>query len=193
MNPTDRFTVLWRGRPVFTTNERMRLVAFLWGCDTQDAYVVLDGERPYPVDDPNLLAWMERIPDEEQRMSNDVSADLDPHRPYGTTRESFFEMYPEVRDQIEQHEHTYGPFERIATISLRDGRVVCLARYATAWYINFLRPGEAPTMQDLQCFLSPEAMIALWGLHEYLRTPQTHAQDWEAFLEAITPGEDQTS
>jgi hypothetical protein len=57
--PTDRYVVLRRGIPVYTTNECYRLIAYLWGLDIKDRYVVLDYERPYPVDTPDLCAWVE--------------------------------------------------------------------------------------------------------------------------------------
>jgi hypothetical protein len=63
MKPTVRFLVLRQGCLVFTTNERRRLVAFLWGRDLKHGYVVYDYEQPYPWDDPDLLAWIVRIPD----------------------------------------------------------------------------------------------------------------------------------
>ena len=56
--PTHRYVVLRRGVPVFTTDDHELLLAYLWGQDILDRYVVLDYEQPYPVDTPNLLEWM---------------------------------------------------------------------------------------------------------------------------------------
>ena len=42
-------------------NDAEDLVAYLWGRDTRERYVVLDYEIPYPVDTPNLTAWYARL------------------------------------------------------------------------------------------------------------------------------------
>jgi hypothetical protein len=115
--------------------------------------------------------------------------DADAGRPYGTSRAAFVALCPELEDRILQEEARFGPFERIASLAMRDGRVVFLARYAQAWYIHFFRPGAEATDEELQCFLSPEAMLALWALYDYLRTPQSHAADWALFVAAVAQAE----
>jgi len=56
--PTHRYIILRRGLPVFTTDDCDVLLAYLWGRDLQEQYVVLDYEQPYPVDTPNLVEWI---------------------------------------------------------------------------------------------------------------------------------------
>jgi hypothetical protein len=58
MNPRHRYVILRRGVPVFTTDECALLVPYLWGRDIKERYVVLDFERPYPVDTTDLTTWM---------------------------------------------------------------------------------------------------------------------------------------
>lgn len=61
MSPTDRYVILRRGQPVFTTQDVNDLVPWLWGRDLKDGYTVLDYEHPYPVDNPDLLAWVQPL------------------------------------------------------------------------------------------------------------------------------------
>lgn len=61
VNPRHRYVILRRGVPVFTTDECAMLVPYLWGRDINDRYVVYDYERPYPVDTPDLLAWLQPL------------------------------------------------------------------------------------------------------------------------------------
>jgi hypothetical protein len=65
VNPQHRYVVLRRGMPVFTTDDCRDLIPYLWGRNIKDRYVVLDYERPYPVDTPDLLAWLRAL--EEQQ------------------------------------------------------------------------------------------------------------------------------
>lgn len=113
----------------------------------------------------------------------------DAGRPYGTTREQFLatRVGPLMADWLEDVEARYGRLERIASLTLADDRIVVLARFAQAWMVNFSNPGKAPTECELQCFLSFEAMIGLWGLYQYLTTKETHESAWEAFLAARKP------
>jgi hypothetical protein len=67
MNPQHRYIVLRRGLPVFTTETCTNLVAYLWGRDIKDRYVVLDYEHPYPVDTPDLLAWIRPLEEAQHR------------------------------------------------------------------------------------------------------------------------------
>jgi hypothetical protein len=60
---TDRYVVLRRGQPVFTTQNVQTLVLWLWGRDIRNTYMVLDYEKAYPVDNPDLCVWMERLED----------------------------------------------------------------------------------------------------------------------------------
>jgi hypothetical protein len=62
LSPTDRYLIVRRGVPVFTTNDRDQLLPFLWGRDITHRYVVFDYETPYPVDTTNLTAWLDRLP-----------------------------------------------------------------------------------------------------------------------------------
>ena len=59
--PTDRYVVLRRGTPVYTTQDCEALIAYFWGRDIKDQYVVLDYECPCPVDNPDLLAWIQPL------------------------------------------------------------------------------------------------------------------------------------
>jgi hypothetical protein len=61
MNAQHRYVILRRGVPVFTTDACTDLVTYLWGRDIKERYVVLDYERPYPVDTPDLLAWVSAL------------------------------------------------------------------------------------------------------------------------------------
>ena len=61
MDPQHRYVIHRRGVPVFTTDSHKWLICYLWGLDIKDNYVVYDYERPYPVDTPNLTAWIERL------------------------------------------------------------------------------------------------------------------------------------
>jgi hypothetical protein len=56
---TDRYILLQGQRPVFTTNDVQALIPWLWGRDLRDHYTVLDYEKAYPVDNPDLCAWMQ--------------------------------------------------------------------------------------------------------------------------------------
>ena len=56
--PTHRYVILQRGIPVYTTDEVTMLVCYLWGRYIKDGYVVYDYEIPYPVDTPDLYAWL---------------------------------------------------------------------------------------------------------------------------------------
>jgi hypothetical protein len=115
--------------------------------------------------------------------------DADAPRPPGTTRAAFVARFPECEALIAQEEARFGPFERIASLAMRDGRAVVLARYAQAWYVSFSRPDDAATPEGFECFLSPEAMVALWALYDYLRTPPSHAADWALFRAAVAQAE----
>lgn len=53
-----RYVILRRGRPVHGTNTCASVIAYLWGRDIRNHYVVLDYGRPYPWDNPDLLAWI---------------------------------------------------------------------------------------------------------------------------------------
>ena len=63
MCPTDRYLILRRGQPVWTTHDVLGVVAYLWGRHLRDRYVVLDYERPYPVDTADLVAWSQCLED----------------------------------------------------------------------------------------------------------------------------------
>ena len=103
--------------------------------------------------------------------------EIDAGRPYGTPREEFLALHEgKMTDWIEAAEKIHGLFERIATIMLKDGRILLLARFEKSWYLNLFNPENKPSEREIQCFLSFEAMCALWGLHQYLTTPQTHEQ-----------------
>jgi hypothetical protein len=54
--PTDRYVVHCNGTPVYSTNELHDILLFLWGRQLRFQYVVYDYERPYPVDNPDILA-----------------------------------------------------------------------------------------------------------------------------------------
>lgn len=111
---------------------------------------------------------------------------IDAGRPHGTPREEFLALIDgKMTDWIEAAEKVHGLLERIATVTLNDGRIIMLGRFEKAWYMNLFNPGNKPSERDIQCFLSFEAMCALWGLHQYLTTPHTHEQAWQAFMEAI--------
>lgn len=115
-------------------------------------------------------------------------------RPYGTTREEFLtttwgHTMADWLTGVEQH---YGLLERIASLGMKDGRIFILARFERAWMLNLHNPGNAPTQQEFQCFLSPEAMLAFWGLHEYLTTAQTNEAAWNAFMQVIDDAHDIT-
>jgi hypothetical protein len=56
---TDRYVVLKGTLPVFTTNDVQALLPWLWGRDLRDTYIVLDYEKAYAVDNPDLWAWMQ--------------------------------------------------------------------------------------------------------------------------------------
>jgi hypothetical protein len=64
LNPHDRYVMHRCGVPVWTTNDRNYIVAWLWGRDIRDQYVLYDYERPYNVDTPDLLRWFQRLPAE---------------------------------------------------------------------------------------------------------------------------------
>ena len=59
--PTNRYIVLRQGEPVLTSDDCDALVAYLWGRHIRDGYVVLDYEIPYPVDTPDLTAFIARL------------------------------------------------------------------------------------------------------------------------------------
>lgn len=59
--PTDRYILLRGGLPVFTTSDLQDLVPWLWGRQLRRNYVVLDYERPFPVDNPDLLEWIKAL------------------------------------------------------------------------------------------------------------------------------------
>jgi len=61
LSPTDRYIVHRNGTPVYSTNELQDLVIFLWGRQVRFKYVVYDYERPYPFDNPDILAWIKPL------------------------------------------------------------------------------------------------------------------------------------
>ncbi len=67
MNPQHRYIVLRRGLPVFTTETCTDLVVYLWGRSLTEGYVVLDYERPYPVDTPDVLAFIRPLEEAQRR------------------------------------------------------------------------------------------------------------------------------
>jgi hypothetical protein len=58
---TDRYVILKGKCPVFTTANVQALIPWLWGRDLRDHYTVLDYEKAYPVDKPDLCAWMQQL------------------------------------------------------------------------------------------------------------------------------------
>jgi hypothetical protein len=58
---TNRYIIFRRRRPVFATNDVQALVVWLWGRDLRDHYTVFDYDTAYPVDNPNLYEWMQRL------------------------------------------------------------------------------------------------------------------------------------
>jgi hypothetical protein len=69
---TDRYIMFKGQRPVFTTNEKEALVAWLWGRDLRDHYTVLDYEKAYGVDNPDLDTWIQRF---------EENGNVEPERP----------------------------------------------------------------------------------------------------------------
>jgi hypothetical protein len=61
MDPQHRYIIFRGSEPVYTSNSYKWLISYLWGRDIKDNYVVYDYERPYPVDNPNLTDWLERL------------------------------------------------------------------------------------------------------------------------------------
>lgn len=60
MTPQHRFVILHQGRPVHTAPDLCGVLAYLWGRDLEERYVVYDYERPVWADDANLTAWAQR-------------------------------------------------------------------------------------------------------------------------------------
>jgi len=58
LNPRHRYVLHRRGVPVYTTDDCAMLISYLWGRDIKHRYVVYDYEQPYPVDTPDLSAWI---------------------------------------------------------------------------------------------------------------------------------------
>ena len=67
--PTDRYVVLYRGKPVYTTACVQALILYLWGRQIGATprgpydYTVLDYEVPHVVDTANICAWLARLED----------------------------------------------------------------------------------------------------------------------------------
>lgn len=59
--PADRRFLIYRGIHLLACCEDITtVIAFLWGRDLRAGYLVLDYERPVPVDEPDLTAWAAR-------------------------------------------------------------------------------------------------------------------------------------
>jgi hypothetical protein len=71
MHPQHRYLITRRGVPVFTTDDCPSLLTYLWGRDVKERYVVFDYERPYPVDTPDLSAWIRPL-EAAQQIVRDV-------------------------------------------------------------------------------------------------------------------------
>ncbi len=59
--PTDRYVVHRNGVAVFSTNDLHDILLFLWGKQLRFKYVVYDYERPYPFDNPDIVAWIKPL------------------------------------------------------------------------------------------------------------------------------------
>jgi len=59
--PTGRYVVHRNGIPVYSTNDLHDILCFLWGRQLRFTYVVFDFERPYPFDNPDILAWIKPL------------------------------------------------------------------------------------------------------------------------------------
>lgn len=57
MTPRHRFVITRQGIPCHTDTDLTGVVAYLWGRDLRQRYVVYDEERSVPVDTPDLLEW----------------------------------------------------------------------------------------------------------------------------------------
>lgn len=70
--PHDRYLVLCRGEPVYSTAWAQAVVVYLWGkplrsnLDAPWDYVVLDYEVPHPVATTDLHAWLGGMPLEDE-------------------------------------------------------------------------------------------------------------------------------
>ncbi len=58
---TDRYIVHRNGTPVYSCNELHDILLFLWGRQLRFKYVVYDYERPYPLDNPDLMTWLKPL------------------------------------------------------------------------------------------------------------------------------------
>lgn len=107
--------------------------------------------------------------------------------PNGTTRDELVAQ-DLLHPWILKTEELHGTLERLCQVTLCDGRVILLARFAQAWYLDCFTPAtEAESHREFSVFLSLEAMHAWWGLHRYLTGTVAHAEQWQAFLHAVTP------
>jgi hypothetical protein len=58
MPPAEVRFIVYRGtQPLCAYHTLPEVVAFLWGKCLGEGYLVLDYERPYEVDQPDLTAW----------------------------------------------------------------------------------------------------------------------------------------
>lgn len=72
--PTDRYIVLYRGEPVYSTAWAQAVFTYLWGKPLRQApgapwdYTVLDYEVPHAVQTEDLCAWLGGMPLEDAPM-----------------------------------------------------------------------------------------------------------------------------
>lgn len=95
-------------------------------------------------------------------------------------RDQFLELFPKMKDWLEQGEKINGQFIGINSLSFTDGRCVLVYKWEQTYTIDFHNPNNKEGLQETSVNLSYEAMNGFLTLYKVFQTDEDSRRFWTA-------------